>query len=612
NALYGKGQHDEAIAAWRVAIGLDGGFAEAYANLGNALREIGQLKEAVEACRQAVRLDPNSVVALSNLGAALQDPGQLDEAIAAYGQALRINPNLAETHNNLGNALLGKRQLDEAIAEFQLALRLKPESADIHRNLGTALYDKGRLEEAIAAHRQAIRLKPDYAEAYNNLGAALTEKGEFDEAITVCRQAIRLKADFAEAHNNLGNALTGKKQLDAAIASLREAIRLKPDFAEAYNNLGNALRGKEQLDEAITAYRQAVGLRPDFAEAHINLGVLTEMGQLDEAIAAYRRAIAINPNLPEAHKNLALALLAQGNFQQGWEEYEWRWKCKDVSSPRGALTEPQWDGRPLEDRILLLHAEQGLGDALQFIRYVPLVEQRGGKIIVECQAELQRLFQTIAGRCQIVARGQPLPAFDLQCPLLSLPRVFGTTLANVPKDVPYLQANAEDAGRWQHRLAEQSPIVKVGLAWAGRPTHQNDRNRSMKLACLAPLGQLRSARFFSLQKGEAAAEARTPPPGMELVDWTQELKDFADTAALIANLDLVIAVDTAVAHLAGAMGKPTWILLPFAPDWRWLLNREDSPWYPTMRLFRQPARCSWGPAVEKIAAALEKRISRGR
>ncbi|MGD0390626.1 MAG: glycosyltransferase family 9 protein [Tepidisphaeraceae bacterium] len=258
----------------------------------------------------------------------------------------------------------------------------------------------------------------------------------------------------------------------------------------------------------------------------------------------------------------------------------------------------------MEGRTLLLHAEQGVGDAIQFIRYLPLVAQRGGKIIIECQTELQRLFQTTAGRCQIVARGQPLPAFDLHCPLLSLPRVFGTSLANVPNIVPYLHADAEDAGKWQHRLAEHASIVKVGLAWAGSPAHKNDRNRSIKLAGLAPLGQISGARFFSLQKGEAAAEAKTPPPGMQFVDWTEDLKDFADTAALIANLDLVIAVDTAVAHLAGAMNKPVWTLLPYVPDWRWLLQRHDSPWYPSMRLFRQPRIGDWDSVFAQVADAL--------
>jgi hypothetical protein len=263
----------------------------------------------------------------------------------------------------------------------------------------------------------------------------------------------------------------------------------------------------------------------------------------------------------------------------------------------------------LEGRSLLLHTEQGLGDAVQFIRYLPLAAQRGARIIIECQAELQRLFQTMSGNYQTVVRGQPLPAFDLHCPLLSLPWVFGTNLASIPNDVPYLHADAEDAGRWQDRLGGHCALLKVGLAWAGKPTHQNDRNRSMKLARLAPLGQLPGVHFFSLQKGTAAAEAKAPPAGMELVDWTEELKDFADTAALIANLDLVIAVDTAVVHLAGAMGKPVWTLLPFASDWRWLLDRADSPWYPTMRLFRQATPGDWDGVIRRVAAELSRHKS---
>jgi len=391
-----------------------------------------------------------------------------------------------------------------------------------------------------------------------------------------------------------------------AIAAYRQAIGLKPDFAEAHGNLGNALKGAAQFEDAIAAYRQAIRLKPDYPEMHSNLGIaLRELGRLDEAIIAYRQAIRLKPELAEAHNNLSLALLARGDFQQGWEEYKWRWKCKDFTSPAPNFAQPQWDGRPLEARTILLRAEQGFGDALQTIRYLPLVARRGaGSIIIECHAELERLFRMMSGKCRIVARGQPLPAFEFHCPLLSLPLIFGTNSANIPNEAPYLHADADDARRWQHRLAEHSPRVNVGLVWAGRPTHIDDRNRSIKLARLAPLGQLPGVSFFSLQKGDAAAEAKCPPAGMELIDWTEELEDFADTAGLIANLDLVIAVDTAVVHLAGAMGKPVWTLLPFVADWRWLLERDDSPWYPSMRLFRQPSKGDWDGVITRVAEAL--------
>ena len=546
---------------------------------------------------------------MHHLGVIAHQMGRNDIAVGLLHRALALNPDWPEAHNNLGNALNGKGQRDQAIAAYRQAIALRPDFAEAHSNLGVALKDNGQLDEAIAAFRRAIALKPNDAVSHYNLGIALNVRGQLNEALAAYRQAIALRPDFAEAHGNLGITLRDKGQLDEAIAAFRRAISLNPNDAEARGNLGIALKDNGQLDEAIAAYRQGIALKPDYAEAHSGLGnALKDKGQLDEAIAAYRQGIALKPNLPEAQYNLSLALLSRGDFQRGWEQYEWRWKCKGFPSPRRNFVQPQWDGSPLEARTILLHTEQGIGDAIQFIRYLPLVQQRVGKIILECSAELQRLFRTTAERCQIVAEGGLLPGFDLQCPLLSLPRIFGTTSTNIPRTVPYLQADAEEARTWKQRLADHSPIVNVGLAWAGNPDHKNDRNRSMKLEKLAPLGQVPGVRFFSLQKGEAAAQAKTPPPGMELVDWTEELKDFADTAALIANLDLVIAVDTAVVHLAGAMGKPVWTLLPIVPDWRWLLEREDSPWYPTMRLFRQSSWGDWDSVITRAAEALSQWI----
>jgi Flp pilus assembly protein TadD len=468
----------------------------------------------------------------------------------------------------------------------------------------------GRLREAGQLYRQVLAQQAENTDAIHNLGKIALQVGRNDVAVVLIRRAISLRPNYAEAHYNLGNALKDQAQFDEAIAAYRQAIALRPNYTDAHNNLGIALREKGELNEAISAYRQAIALRSNYAEAHNNLGeALKENGQLDEAIAAYQQAIALNPNLPEAHNNFSYALLCRGDFQQGWQELEWRWKCNFSHFPRRNFTQQQWDGCRLEGRTILLQTEQGLGDSLQFIRYFHPVAQRAGRIVIECQAELQRLLQTMARGCQVVARGQPLPAFDLHCPLLTLPRIFGTTLANIPNTVPYLHADAEDAGRWQHRLAEHCPVVKVGLVWAGDPNNPNDRNRSMKLGRLAPLGKVPGVSFFSLQKGAAAAQAKTPPPGLELVDWSDELKDFADTAALIANLDLVIAVDTAVVHLAGAMGKPVWTLLPYVPDWRWLLEREDSPWYPTMRLFRQSAWGDWDSVIRRVAAELAQHKS---
>jgi tetratricopeptide (TPR) repeat protein len=539
--------------------------------------------------------------------------GRMAEAEALYRQILAADSRHAGALHFLGIIAHQVGRNDAAESLIRQAIASNPNLPDAFSNLGTVLKELGRLDEAIATYGQAIALKPNYAEAHYNLSNALRENGRLDEAIAACRQAISLNPKYPDAVVNLGNLLKTKGQLHEAIATFRQAIALQPADIKAYSNLGNALCDKGQLDEAIAVHRQAIALKPDYPEAHYNLGTaLNEKGELDQAVATYSQAIALKPDYPGAHYNRAHALLKLGDLAAGFAEYEWRWKCADFAGARRHFTQPQWDGGPLEGRTILLHAEQGFGDAIQFIRYLPLVARCGGKIIIECHPELQRLLQTAAADSPVVATGHTLPAFDLHCPFLSLPRLFGTNLTNIPKDVPYLHANAADVEVWRKRLADQSASLKVGLAWAGRPTHQNDRNRSLKLGTFAPLAQLAGVRFVSLQKGEAAAEAKSPPEGMELLDAGPELKDFADTAALVAALDLVIAVDTSVVHLAGALGKPVWVLLPFAPDWRWLLNRDDSPWYPTMRLIRQQRRMEWEPVVASIREELNALAETGQ
>jgi len=512
-------------------------------------------------------------------------------------------------------------RLAEAEALYRQILAADPRHADALHLMGVVAHQVGQNEVAVGLIRQAIALKPHFPEAHYNLGNALCEKGCVDEAIAAYSRAIALQPNFPESYYNLGNGLRGKGRVDEAIAAYGKAIVLRPNYSEAYSNLGVALSDRGQLDEAIAASRQAIALRANYPEAYNNLGIaLQGKGELDQAIAAYRQAIALHFNYAEAHVNLAFVLLVRGDFLAGWEEYEWRWTLKEAGSLQRNFTPPQWDGGPLEGRTLLLHAEQGLGDAIQFIRYLPRVAQGGGNIILECQPELERLFRRITPDLLVLARGQTLPAFDVHCSLLSLPRVFFTDLTNLPRNAPYLHADAADATVWRERLSgpgssirppglpqsrdPSGPDLKVGLVWAGGPTNTNDRNRSVKLASLARLAEVPGVRFISLQKGAAAAEARNLPLGMELIDVAEELKDFADTAALLANLDLVIAVDTAVVHLAGAMGRPVWTLLPFAPDWRWLLARSDSPWYPTMRLFRQPAPGDWDSVIVRVAREL--------
>jgi tetratricopeptide (TPR) repeat protein len=540
----------------------------------------GRLAEAEVAYRRILAAEPRHAEALQLLGVIAHQAGHNAAAVDLIRQAIAIKPRFSEAHYNLGVSLSALGQLDEALEAYRGAIALKPDYPEAYYNLGCILDGRGRTDEAIAAYREAIALKPDHAQACINLGTALQHSGLWDESIAAYHQAIALNPNLSEAHCNLGTVLKDKGQADEAIATYHRAIQLKPDDPEVRNNLGNALKDKGLVEEAVAAYGQAIALAPDFADAHWNL---------------------------------SLSLLLQGNFLPGWEKYEWRWRTRDFLAVRRNFTQPQWDGGPLEGRTILVYAEQGFGDVLQFIRYLPLVARRGGRVIVECQEPLLRLVQMMGADFLAVAQGRPLPAFDVHCPLLSLPRLFATDLASIPRDVPYLRADAAEAGAWRERLADHSAALKVGLVWAGSPTFKADLLRSPRqLSLYAPLGGVEGVEFFSLQKGEAARQARTPPTGMTLHDWTDDLRDFADTAALMENLDLIISSDTSVVHLAGALGKPVWVLLPFAPDFRWLLGRSDSPWYPTMRLFRQQRAMEWEPVIAQVRAELQSLVaSRG-
>jgi Flp pilus assembly protein TadD len=524
-------------------------------------------------------------------------------------RAIALNPNFAEAHSNLGSLLTNKGQLDEAIAACRQAIALRPNYAEAHSNLGNALIGRGQLDEAIAAFRQAVILNPKLSEAHSNLGNSLRDKGQLDEAIVVFRQAITLNPNIPEAHYNFGIALADKGQLDEAIAAYRQATALRPNFAGAHSNLGSALKDKGQLDEAIAACRQAIALQPNLLEAHCNLvNALRDKGQLDEAIAVCRRAIQIKPGDARVHWNLAILLLTLGRFAEGWEEFEWRLK-DETKRLRRDFWPPQWNGEDLAGKTLLLHTEGGYGDAFQFIRYVPLLRGRAKKMILECSPTLVRLFSDLPGVDEIIARGRALPAFDYQIPLQSLPRLFKTDLTNIPNAVPYLKVPPEDQSRWKGRVQSEGQL-KVGLVWAGSPPRKmGDDIRTRGLDVLAPLGQTPNVRFFSLQKGPESSLAR--PPGLKLTDFTQDLNDFTDTAALIENLDLVISVDTSVAHLAGALARAVWVLIPFSSDFRWLMDRTDSPWYPTMRLFRQRRHDDWESVIAEVEAALkEVRVDR--
>jgi tetratricopeptide (TPR) repeat protein len=568
----------------------------------------GNLERAKYLYQKILRKQPNNPDVLNMLGELFCRLANYDSAIKCIKKALQFRPtDCASAHYNLGYALREKGQVDEAIANYLKAVELKPSWAEAYCNMGLALREKGQVDEAIAHYLKAIELKPSYAEAYCNLGYALREKGQVDEAIANCLKAIELKPSCAEAYCNMGLALQDKCQLDRAITCYQKALQLNPIFAKAYSNLAGALHEKGKYDEALVFFYKAIQLNPNLADTYCNLGItFTKKCQYDEAFKSYEKALQINPNHVAARWNLSLILLLLGNFERGWQEYEWRWKKKEMIAFERNFVQPLWDGSAIKGLTILLHAEQGLGDTIQFIRYVTLVKERGARVIVECQKELKSLFENMEGIQEVVIRGEDLPAFDTHCPLLRLPLVFNTTLDSIPAKIPYITVDDATIQKWKSKFHYNDTKLKVGLVWSGNPKLKGDSNRSMSLTAFKPLAKLNNINFYSLQKGEAAQQARDSTEVIHLIDYTEEIGDFSDTAALIENLDLVISVDTSVAHLGGALGKSVWTLLPCEPDWRWMLKREDSPWYPTMRLFRQPSPGDWESVIAKVKDELMK------
>jgi Tfp pilus assembly protein PilF len=450
-------------------------------------------------------------------------------------------------------------------------------------------------------------ISEDTADIFNKLGDALKRKGDREKAISAFKNAVAIKPDFSEAHYNLGCLFNTEGKHDEAIVCYKKALQYNPEFAEANYNMGIAFQEKGEDDEAIACYKAALQISPDSALAWSSLGILWKgKRRFDEARDCFQKAVALDPALPEAHWNLATLLFAQGDYGAGWKEYEWRARMKGMEGLQGKYDQPLWQGEDIAGKTILIHAEQGMGDAIQFIRYARLVARRGARVIVEGQPELDRLLRQVEGIHDFIPRGNPLPLFDLQCPLLSLPLRFGTTVETIPGKEPYIPVDQGLSKKWRDRIGAGQGSVRAGLAWSGNPRHESDKMRSFPLAVFSCLADIRGVEFFSLQKGSAAAEAKNPPGGMKLYDFSEELDDFADTAALIANLDLIISVDTAVVHLAGALGKPVWTLLPFTPDWRWMLDRDDSPWYPSMRLFRQLSEGDWEGVLRRVRAELER------
>jgi tetratricopeptide (TPR) repeat protein len=543
------------------------------------------------------------------IGIEHQQSGRLGDAEQVFQLILQKYPDHCDAMQLLGVTLTHAGRLEDGVALLRRSTEINPRVADYWSNLGNALRSFGRLDESVEACRRAIALNPNLAEAHNNLGISLRENKQLDESIAEYQIAIKLKPDLAEAYNNLGHSLALKHRQIEAITAYQEALRLQPTCLEAANNLGTALADTGQIDEAIALMRRVIQLDARYADAYSNLGLMLPMvGRAEEGLVMCRRATALAPNHAGYHWNLSLELLSQGIFAEGWREFEWRWLWKDFTAPRRTFSQPMWRGEELNGRTILLHFEQGFGDTLQFVRYAPMLVERGGKVITHCQRELGRLLKGNPELGEVFAPGDLVPSFDLHCPLMSLPLWFRTDLKSIPAKIPYLKADSKIVDKWKERLEPVNRKFKVGLIWAGSTTHPKDRLRSMEFAKLLPLAQVADVTFVNLQKGTAAEQAKEYSLQLHLIDFMDELDDFAETAGLVANLDLVIGVDTSVIHLAGAMGKPVWAMVPLASDWRWLRGRDESPWYPTLRLFRQRRFADWDEVVGRVAAALYPQV----
>jgi tetratricopeptide (TPR) repeat protein len=535
-----------------------------------AVHQQGRLTEADALYREILAQDPEHFDALHLSGVIAYQQGRYDAAVASIGRALMHETTQAAPYSNLGLALLAQGRHDAALACFDRALTLQPEQAGSHSNRGNALRGLKRNQEALACYDRALALQPD----------------------------------FALAHSNRGNILQDLQRHEEAVASYDAALRLQPEYAEAHNNRAHALRRLNRLADALASCERALQIRPDYADAHNNLGnILQDLGRHEAARASYARALALRPDYAEAHLNDALCRLALGDFERGWQAYEWRWASPTHRSARRDFTQPLWLGQfPLAGRTLLLHAEQGLGDTLQFCRFASLLAAQGATILLEVQAPLAGLLATLAGVSRVLIQGQPLPDFDCHCPLLSLPHALRLSLAQLPAiGLPYLAAEPVRAAQWRARLAPR-PRPWVGLSWSGNPTHVNDHNRSLPLAALDGLWR-RQGTVVAVQTRMDAAE-RDAFRAAGGVDPAELLADFADTAALLSCLDHVLSVDTAAAHLAGALALPATVLLPFNADFRWLIGRGDSPWYPTLRILRQGRAGDWSEAIAQALATL--------
>jgi tetratricopeptide (TPR) repeat protein len=612
NALNAVGRHSDALTCYGGAVALKPDFAAAHRGRGMTLLHLGQTEDAVRALSNAIRLEPHNPAFYNDLGVALERAEQKTEALAQFERAIQLDARFVEAHHNRGllEATLGRYQ--QALESLDRALALQPNIAALHANRGNVLADLGRSEEAIASFDEALALEPRDELTLRNRGQLLLKLQRPSAALASFDKAVALAPQDSEAHFLRGVCLALMEDYAQALLGFDRSLALAPNSPEVLNNRGVALGQLGRHEEALESFAKATAVAPGYIEAHTNTAnTLTTLQRQAEAVQSFDRALAIKPQDSSLQWGKARALLSLGDFRNGWPLYESRLQLEHLRPLQRHTDLQRWQGwESIEGRTLLVYAEQGLGDTVQFFRYVPLLEARGAKVIFETQPALQTLLQTAPTRARILPFGAPLPPFDLATPLLSLPGLLGTELDSIPGGVPYITAEPARTAAWKERLAAL-PGRKLGLTWQGHietEKHGGYIGRSFGLAAAAPLAAIPGVTLISLQKGEASGQRSQVAFGSKVLELTDPgemgAAELLDTAALLSALDLVVTTDTFTAHLAGALGIPVWVVLSYSPDWRWLTEREDSPWYPTMRLFRQRTAGDWSEVFDRVARSL--------
>lgn len=616
-----QGRHDEAVGHLMKALVSDADNADILYDLGNVYHEQGRLEEAVTAYRKAITIEPEHVDALCNLGMICHDTGRVGEAISYYERALELAPNNALIHNNIALAYQDNEELQKAVAHYGKALQLEPNYADVYYNMGHVFMSEGQTNQAFMYFRKAAELNPGLADAYLSMAHILAEGGRFQDAIPILREVLRHHPDSAEIHNRLGYALNEIWETDEAIDRLRTAVELRPDFAEAHNNLGNALSRMGRFSEGLQHIEKALELNPRMVEAHINLGTVhKDRGQFTKAAECYSRALEIDPENAEARFNQAILDLTAGNYDAGWEGYEWRRHVKFARER--AFSHPDWNGESLRGKTLFVYAEQGLGDEIMFSSCLPEVIAQAGCVVVEAEPRLVQLFERSFAGATVVPRlagdryPKELPQPDYQIASGSLPKFLRRGLADFPVRDSYLVPDTEKVEEWRSRYSELGAGLKVGISWYGGSTPDVIRVRSINLERFGGLFSISGLHFVNLQYGDCRDDLRVVEEkfGAKIHDWedADPLKDLDAFAGKIAALDLVVSVDNSTVHLSGALGVPVWVLLPYVCEWRWMLEYEDSPWYERARLFRQGKEGDWERVFDRVIPLLKESADAGK